>query len=84
MALSDWTDFPWLFKLPPITSRVAYALTAVAPVMCLVTGQTAANILWSSFAIFIVLVDDSVRRMMSKGKEDLDNLELSKYTARGA
>ena len=84
LALSDWTDFPWLFTLPPITSRVAYGLTAIMPTLCILTGQGVPNIVWSFFAGFIVMLDDFIRRMLSKGREGIVELERSKYTAKGA
>ena len=84
LALSDWTDFPWLFTLPPITSRVAYGLTAIMPTLCILTGQGVPNIVWSLFAGFIVLLDDFIRRMLSKGREGIVELERSKYIAKGA
>ncbi|VDC04441.1 unnamed protein product [Peniophora sp. CBMAI 1063] len=84
LALSDWTDFPWLFKIPPITSRVAYGLTAIMPAVCIITGQGLPNIIWSLFTSIIVLLDDFIRRMLSKGRENIVELERSKYTAKGA
>ncbi|KZV73755.1 hypothetical protein PENSPDRAFT_682506 [Peniophora sp. CONT] len=84
LALSDWTDYPWFFKTPPITSRVAYGLTAIMPVVCIITAQGVPNIVWSLFAGLVVLLDDFIRRMLSKGKDGLVELERSKYTAKGA
>ncbi|KAI0320528.1 hypothetical protein OF83DRAFT_1104363 [Amylostereum chailletii] len=84
LALYGWTNFPWIFRLPPVTHKAAYVIAGVAPFLCVVTGQGWVNIAWWSFGFATVGVDDFIHRMVARSEAYIADLEKKKYLARGA
>jgi hypothetical protein len=61
-----------------------YAITAMAPTFCLLTGQGLTNIAWWSFALVAVALHHFFQSLIHQGKKNLSRLEGLKYNARGA
>jgi hypothetical protein len=82
-----------IFQLDDNTSRVGnlppnyplvYAVTAIAPTYCLLTGQGLSNIVWWSFALVAVALHHFFQSLVLQGKKNISRLEGLKYNARGA
>jgi hypothetical protein len=63
---------------------LVYAVTAIAPTYCSLTGQGLANIAWWSFALVAVALHHFSRSLILQGKKNVSQLEALKYDARGA
>ena len=61
-----------------------YAITAVAPTYCLLTGRGLANIAWWSFALVAVSLHHFFRSLIHRGRKGISQLEGLKYEVRGA
>lgn len=63
---------------------LVYAVTAIAPTTCLLTGQGVANVAWWSFALVAVALHHFFQSLILQGKKSISRLEGLKYNARGA
>jgi len=69
---------------PTPNYALVYAVTAIAPTICLLTGQGLTNIVWWSFALVAVAFHHFFRSLILQGKKNISRLEGLKYNARGA
>ncbi|KAI0004634.1 hypothetical protein BJV74DRAFT_763211 [Russula compacta] len=69
--------------LAPNYARV-YAITAIAPTYCLLTGQDLINTAWWSLALVAVGLHHLFHLLILQGKKNISQLEALKYSARGA
>jgi hypothetical protein len=69
--------------LVPNYARV-YAIAAIAPTYCILTGQGLANIAWWSFTFMAVSFHQFLRSLIHQGRSNISQLEALRYDARGA
>lgn len=69
---------------PAPNYALVYAITAIAPTYCLLTGQILVNIAWWSFALVAVAFHHFFQSLILQGKKNISRLEGLKYNARGA
>jgi hypothetical protein len=61
-----------------------YAITAIAPMFCILTGQGLTNTAWWSFAFVAVAFHHFFHSLILQGRTGISQLEVMKYGARGA
>ena len=71
-------------SIPAPNYALVYAVTAIAPTYCLLTGQGLANIAWWSLALVAAALHHLFRSLILQGKKNISQLEALKYDARGA
>ncbi|KAI0247124.1 hypothetical protein BJV78DRAFT_1248028 [Lactifluus subvellereus] len=69
--------------LVPHRARV-YAIVAIAPMYCMLTGQGLTNTAWWSFAFVAAALHHFFHSLILQGRTSISQLEVMKYDARGA
>jgi hypothetical protein len=69
---------------PAPNYALVYAVTAIAPTYCLLTGQGLADIAWWSLALVAVAFHQFCLSLILQGKKNILRLEELRYNARGA
>ena len=84
-ALSQFDDDKLgVRSIPAPNYALVYAVTAIAPTYCSLTGQGLANVAWWSLALVAVALHHLFRSLILQGKKNISRLEDLKYDARGA
>jgi hypothetical protein len=72
-----------IYAFVPYRARV-YAIAAIAPTYCMLTGQGLTNTIWWSFAFVAVALHHFFHSLILRGRTSISELEVMKYDSRGA
>ena len=72
------------WNLRPFSYPVTYALSALAPAICVLLGRSWQTVAWWSLTCAVTFVVQAVQHSVAQGNQSVLELEKLKYVAPGA